>query len=196
MKVIKRYKNRQLYDSEEGKTVTQTDLAALVKEGVEVKIIDNVTRKDITLLVLGKVMLAETSSWENLRESKELFRKIIILGGDKSMSVLKNTILASIGAFQVTKAKAEKIIDDLIKKGELSKSDRKKAIMEVLEKAEKSSKHLKDKVSKGADKTHTEVTKFIKGLHLTSQSDLKKVEAKLDKLTKAVKKLEKKLADG
>ena len=54
------------------------------------------------------------------------------------MSLLKNTVLASIGALHVTKDKAEKIIDDLIRRGELDKSDRKKAVMELLEKAEKS----------------------------------------------------------
>ncbi len=37
------------------------------------------------------------------------------------MSILKNTLLASIGVLHVTKEKAEKIIYDLIKKGELDK---------------------------------------------------------------------------
>ena len=49
------------------------------------------------------------------------------------MSLLKNTVLASIGLFEVTKARAEKIIDDLIKRGELSRSDRKQAVLELVE---------------------------------------------------------------
>ena len=109
MRVIKRHRNRRLYDPEESRTITQAELAAMVKSGADVRVIDTATGDDITLNVLGKVLLSEASSWEEVKESKELFRKIITLGGDKSMSVLKNTILASIGAIQVTKAKAENV---------------------------------------------------------------------------------------
>lgn len=109
------------------------------------------------------------------------------------MSVLKNTVLASIGVIQVTKAKAEKIIDDLIKRGELDKSDRKKAVMELLDKAEKSTSQLKEKIARGADRTGQEVTRIVKSLNVARQSDLKKLEAKVDKLTRALKSLEKKL---
>jgi poly(hydroxyalkanoate) granule-associated protein len=175
------------------RTITQADLALLVKNGAEIKVVDNATGDDITLPVLGRVMLAESSNWDDIKESKELFKKIITLGGDRSMSVLKNTILASIGVIQVTKAKAEKIIDDLIKKGELDKSDRKKAVMELLDKAEKSTSQLKDKIVRGADRTGQEVSKVVKSLNVAKQTDLKKLEAKLDKLTKTLKSLEKKL---
>ncbi|MFC1475121.1 polyhydroxyalkanoate synthesis regulator DNA-binding domain-containing protein [Candidatus Zixiibacteriota bacterium] len=195
MKLIKRYKNRRLYDVEASRTITQTELAAIVKAGHDVKIIDSTTEKDISLEVLGRVMISETSSWGDITESKELFIKLISIGGDRSMSVLKNTILASIGAFNVTKAKAEKIIDDLIKKGDLNKSDRKKAVMELLDKAEKSTAQLKDKISKGADKTQKEVTKMIQNLNVAKRTDFQKLEAKVDKLNKALKNIEKKLSE-
>lgn len=193
MRVIKRHRNRRLYDSEQSRVITQADLAEMVKSGLELKVVDNATGEDITLLVLGRVMLTEASSWQELKESKELFRRIISLGGDKSMSVLKNTILASIGAFQVTKAKAEKVIDELIKKGELDRSDRKKAVMELLEKAEKSTAQLKEKVSKGADRTSQEFQKIVKSINVAKQTDLKKLEGKVDRLAKAIKSLEQKI---
>jgi polyhydroxyalkanoate synthesis regulator phasin len=109
------------------------------------------------------------------------------------MSVLKNTILASIGVINVTKAKAEQIIDDLIKKGELDRSDRKKAVMELLDKAEKSTADWKAKFSKGADKTQKEFQKIVKSLNVAKQTDLKKLETKVDRLNKSIKALEKKL---
>ena len=193
MKLIKRHKNRRLYDADESRVITQADLARMIRNDIELRVVDNATGKDITLAVLGRVMLTEASSWEDIKESKELFQKIISLGGDKSMSVLKNTILASIGVIQVTREKAEKIIDDLIKKGELDKSDRKKAVMELLDRAEKSTSQLKDKLSRGADRTQQEFAKVVKSLNVAKQSDLKSLEAKVDKLTKALKDLEKKL---
>jgi len=198
MRVIKRYSNRRLYDTETSRTLTQADLASLIKGGVEVRVVDSATGKDISLMVLGRIVLAEASSWGDVKQSKELFTTIIELGGKKTMSILKNTVLASIGIIQVTKAKAEKIIDDLIKKGELDKSDRKKAVMELLDKAEKSTAGIREKISKEAGKAQKEISRLAKEVRdykLIKRSDLQKIETKLDKLTKAVASLEKQLAE-
>lgn len=193
MRLIKRYKNRRLYDTEKSRTITQVELGIMVKEGIEVQVIDTTSKNDITTEVLGRILVSESITWQDENDSINLFKKLISLGGDKSMSVLKNTVLASIGAFHVTKAKAEKIIDDLIKQGDLDKSDRKKAIMEMLEKAEKSTSDLKEKISKGADKTQKEIANVVKKLNLAKETDLVKIEKKVDKLAKTLKNIEKKL---
>jgi len=164
----------------------------MIKEGQHVKVIDSVTGDDITLSVLGRVLLAESARWGNIRQSRELLREIIYSGGDKSMSLLKNTVLASIGALQVTKAKAEKIIDDLIKKGELDKSSRKRAVMELLEKAEKSTAGFRARAVKEAEKAQKAVYKLAKELDWARRGELKKVEAKVDKLAREIKALKSK----
>ena len=193
IKVIKRYRNRRLYDSDNSCVITHTDLAAIVRQGTEVRVIDTQSGDDVTLQVLGRVMVSQTSSWKDISQSKEILSEIIAKGGDKSMSLLRNTVLASIGALQVTKAKAEKIIDDLIKKGELDKSDRKKAVMELLDKAEKSTSGFRKKVGEEATKAQKEVVKVIKDLKFAKESDLKKINEKINKLVKTISKIEKKL---
>jgi len=198
MRIIKRYSNRRLYDLQTSSTIKQSDVAGMIKRGIEVRIIDSSSGNDITTLVLGRILLAETENWVDNNESKNFLTHIIELGGKHSMSILKNTVLASIGAFQVTKAKAEKIIDDLIKKGDLNESDRKKAVMELLDKAEKSTANIRDKVTIEVNKAQKEISKFaseVKQYKLVKQDDIKKLETKVDKLTKLVKSLEKKLAD-
>jgi polyhydroxyalkanoate synthesis repressor PhaR len=198
MRLIKRYSNRRLYDTETSRTLTHAELADLIRDGVEVKVVDSATGKDITVAVLGRIVLAEAPTWGDMKKSKELFTKIIAIGGSKSMSILKNTVLASIGAFHVTKEKAEKIIDDLIKKGELDESQRKKAVMELLEKAEKSTAGFREKVSKEVGKAQQEISRIAKELKeykLVKRGDLEKLEEKIDKLSQAVAKLEKHLAE-
>ncbi len=187
MRVIKRYRNRRLYDTESSRTVTQFDVARMIREGHQVQVIDSATGEDITVSVLGRIMQSEASRWDDIVESKELLRKMIIAGGEKSMSILKNTVLASIGALQVTKTKAEKIIDELIKKGELDKSDRKKAVMELLEKAEKSTNQWREKFIKEAEKAQKSARKLTSGLNWATQDDLRKLERKVNKLAKELK---------
>jgi len=192
MRLIKRYSNRRLYDTAISRTITQAELARIIQDGERVRVVDAGTGEDITLSVLGRVLVSETSGWKNVKESKELLQQIISLGGDKSMSILKNTILASVGAFEVTKKKAEAIIDDLIKRGEVKKSDRKTAVMELLSKAEQSTADLRKRIAKEADSVQKSASKLAKELNWARQTDLKKLETKVNKLAKAVKELEKK----
>lgn len=193
MRVIKRYSNRRLYDTNESRTITQTDLANLVRSDVDVKVVDTASGRDITMAVLGRIIISEAPRWSDKQQAKELFSKIIMIGGEKSMSILKNTILASIGVIQVTRAKAEKVIDELIKKGELDKSSRKAAVMELLDKAESSTSKLRDRISREAGRAQKELASLVKRLNLAKQVDMKKVEAKVDKLAKQMRLLQKKL---
>jgi len=194
MRIVKRYSNRRLYDTQSSRTITQFDLAKMVREGHQVKVVESRSGKDVTVEVLGRVMLTESSRWQSLSETKAMLRDLIITGGDKSMSILRNTILASVGALHVTKAKAEKIIDDLIKKGDLDKSDRKKAVIELVEKAEKSTADLRTKIYREAEKAQKNVSKLASNLNWARAEEVSKLEAKVKKLTKQVKNIEKKLA--
>ena len=112
-------------------------------------------------------------------------------GGDQSMSVLKNTVLASIGLFEITKARAERIIDDLIQKGELSRSDRKNAVLELLDKAEQSSARFRKKVLKEVHEAQSGIFQMAEDLKWARQAEMKKLQSKVSRLTKAVESLQK-----
>ncbi len=193
MRIIKRYRNRRLYDTEQSRTLTQTDLAELIRKGVDIKIVESSTGEDITVAVLGRVLTAQAPQWGSSRESTDLLSKIISVGGEKSMSLLKNTVLASIGVFQVSKEKAEEVIDDLIKRGELDQSDRKNAVLELLDRAEASTSKFTGKLTKEAGKVQKEVAAAIKKINVAKKDDLKKLETKVDKMAKSLKAIEKKL---
>lgn len=190
MRLIKRYKNRRLYDTRTSRTITQFDLARMIESGEEVQVVDSATGEDITIAVMARVIGERSTVWGSVADAKEVLRSVIYLGGNKSMSVLKNTILASIGLLQVTKAKAEKIIDDLIKKGDLDKSERKKAIMELLDKADKSTSDFRKKVVAEAERAQKGAKKLAKDLAWAKQADVKKLNDKVNRLAKRVKALE------
>lgn len=58
-KVIKRYTNRKLYDTVESRYVTLDEIAEMVKQGVEVKIVDNRTKEDLTSVTLAQIVFEE-----------------------------------------------------------------------------------------------------------------------------------------
>lgn len=196
MRVIKRYSNRRLYDTEEKKTITHQRLKQLLVENQEFQIIDNASGRDVTVESLARMVTTESATWTSSHEAKESLRNLIRHGGQYSMNILRNTVLASIGAFNVTKKKAEEVIDKLIASGDVTKSQRKEAVLELLDKADKSTEEFRTKVSKQASKVGSDVQKAIERITIVTRGDLDKLSKKFDKLQKVVERLEKKISSA
>lgn len=58
-RVVKRYSNRKLYDTVESRYVTLPQIAELVRQGQEVRIIDNATKEDLTRMTLAQILYEE-----------------------------------------------------------------------------------------------------------------------------------------
>jgi len=188
-RIIKRYKNRRLYDTQEKKTIKLEDLAKLVKGDVEFKVIDSWTKKDVTLSVLTKVLSDSlTEDKRNLKQTSKLIRLLIARGGEITVDFFKKSVLFGLGVFDLTKEKAEKLVDEMIKRGEMSQSDKAKAVKELLKGHDERMKKLKTKIDERVEK----VTAKVRG---KEKDELGKLHKKLDDLTKVVEKLEKRLAE-
>lgn len=57
--MIKRYPNRKLYDTEAGRYITLEEVAALICDGHEVRVVDHVSGEDLTALTLAQVVLEQ-----------------------------------------------------------------------------------------------------------------------------------------
>jgi polyhydroxyalkanoate synthesis repressor PhaR len=55
-KIVKRYANRKLYDTERSCYVTLEDIAVMIRSGDEVKVIDNRTGEDLTTVTLAQII--------------------------------------------------------------------------------------------------------------------------------------------
>ncbi len=61
-KIIKRYANRKLYDTEQSTYVTLDEIEQMVKDGEELRIIDNGTKEDITHITLAHIIFEQEKS--------------------------------------------------------------------------------------------------------------------------------------
>jgi len=66
--------------------------------------------------------------------------------------------------------------------------------MELLKKADKSTADFRKKVSSEAARVQKDVSAFVQEMKLSKQSDFKRLEAKVDKISKQLKKIETALA--
>lgn len=165
MRVIKRYANRKLYDAATSKTVTLEDVAQMVREGEEIQVIECTSEKDITNKVLAQVFLREDFDTKGVFLKRYLLEGLIKESGDKFERLIKKFLFAGIGLASVTGEKLEDLVNELVKRGELSEDERARFLREAMaklekrtheigEKAEKSVEHLTAKVSRNGHDSH------------------------------------------
>ncbi|RMF59535.1 MAG: hypothetical protein D6748_06195 [Calditrichaeota bacterium] len=78
-RIIKRYENRKLYDTENRKYISLEEIANLIRQGEEVQVIDNTTEADITVQTLTQVIVEEGKRGRNPLSS-EVLHEIIRWG--------------------------------------------------------------------------------------------------------------------
>jgi len=184
MRLIKRYKNRRLYDTERKSYITHAELGAIIVSEEPFLVIDSATEEDITVSVLAQMLVSNLKDEKDPNQAKETLIELINRGGKKSMSILKNTYLAGVGMINLTRKKAEEIIDQLVKEGQINQSEKKDAVMELLDKAEEQTKKYKDKVMAEAGNVQKDVSNVIDKFRLASKKDVEALEAKIDALSK------------
>ncbi len=75
MVTIKKYSNRRLYDTSESQYVTLEELAAKIRSGVDVKVVDAKTDEDLTQAILTQIIM-ESRGASRLLPSRMLMQLI------------------------------------------------------------------------------------------------------------------------
>jgi polyhydroxyalkanoate synthesis repressor PhaR len=80
-RIIKKYPNRRLYDTELSHYITLSDVRDLVMKGEEIRILDSGNNKDLTRATLLQIMLEEESGGDPLFSANMLSQIIRFYGG-------------------------------------------------------------------------------------------------------------------
>jgi polyhydroxyalkanoate synthesis repressor PhaR len=79
-RVVKRYANRKLYDTQRSRYVTLDQIAEMIRNGEEVKIVDNNSKEDLTAITLAQIIFEEEKKRSFMPLSA--LRNIIQSGGE------------------------------------------------------------------------------------------------------------------
>ena len=108
-KIIKRYTNRKLYDTVESRYVTLDEIAEMVKAGVEVKIVDNRTKEDLTSVTLAQIVFEEEKKKSQM--PLDVLREIIRRPGDTLSDFFKSEVSPRVASIR---EEAESRLDKLL----------------------------------------------------------------------------------
>lgn len=117
-KVIKRYANRKLYDTERSCYVTLDEIAQMIKEGDEVQVVDNKTKDDLTAVTLAQIIVEEEKKVS--RMPLKLLRSIIQSGNEALGDFYQKRVMDPVQSFRDD---VERRVDVLFKRDEKAVRD-------------------------------------------------------------------------
>jgi polyhydroxyalkanoate synthesis regulator phasin len=123
------------------------------------------------------------SRWHRLELSSHWHRSKEVA----QVSVFKKMLMVGLGAATVTKEKAEEIVEDLVKRGEVAAGDRAKAIEELQQKAQAAAGEVKKMVDERVE-TLAKKLKWIDDMRKL-QAQTEQINARLDQIEKALQEL-------
>jgi polyhydroxyalkanoate synthesis repressor PhaR len=110
-KVIKRYTNRKLYDTVESRYVTLDEIAEMIKQGVEVKIVDNRSKEDLTSVTLAQIIFEEEKKKNQMPLA--VLREIIRHPGEALSGFIQKEVTPRVVSIR---EEAESRIDKLLRR--------------------------------------------------------------------------------
>ena len=89
-RVIKRYANRKLYDTQDSRYVTLEQISEMIREGENVKVVDNNSKDDLTSVTLAQIIFEEEKKKKSFLPLGAL--RHIIQSGGESLHDLMNQL--------------------------------------------------------------------------------------------------------
>jgi len=110
-RVIRRYGNRRLYDTQLSRCVKLEEIAAFVRAGEEVRVLSAEDGEDITRRILAQILLEDAHRERLSLMPIDLFRKLIAVKDETTLAWLEQYMLAGIKMID------KKIVEDVAMPG-------------------------------------------------------------------------------
>lgn len=176
MPLIKRYPNRKLYDTEAKQYITLEGIAALIRAGEEVSVVDHTTGEDLTAVTLTQVI------FDRERRRRGFLPQSVLTGliqaGGETLTTLRQRLSSPLELARHVDEEIERRLEALTTRGEL-------AVEEGFRLRDKltSHRHAQNATSWPSDE---QIEQALARRGIPSQHDLSRLREKLDLLALAL----------
>jgi polyhydroxyalkanoate synthesis repressor PhaR len=119
--LIKRYPNRKLYDTEARHYISLDRIEELLKQGREVRVVDNASGEDLTAQVLSQVIAGKEKKQGGFVPRPVLAG--LIQAGGATLDVLRRTMLLPLDLLKDVDKEIQIRIETLVQRGELTEAE-------------------------------------------------------------------------
>ena len=180
MRVIKRYSNRKLYDTTKKQYITLDQIADLIREGVELQVVDNVSGDDLTNLTLSQIILEQEKKQRGFLPRSVL--NALVEAGGKPISSLRQRLESPLGFLRQVDDEIERRIHILIQRGELAEEHGRKLRDQLLQYSPLS--------GSAHSPNDEEILHVLQKQGLPTNADIQKLVEQIEILSKKVEALE------
>jgi polyhydroxyalkanoate synthesis repressor PhaR len=187
LRIIKRYSNRKLYDTVRSSYVRLEDIAAMVKAGTEVKVVDNQTKEDLTSVTLAQIIFEDEKAKRNTMPLGML-RDLVRHGGQSLTEFISKEVGPRV---QTIREEAEGLRDRILRRDGESK-DPKALGKDVAKELVAASQRALEDLQKRVDERVRAGLENLQGNLPVVARDLESLEEKVASLEAKLSELEKK----
>lgn len=119
IRIIKKYQNRKLYDTQDSCYVTLDGIAKMIRDGEEIVVIDNNSKEDVTALILTQVLYEQEKTNQSVLPVA-ILKNIIKSGSNNLFEFMERFILGALDAHLKAREELKLHVERLSKKGELT----------------------------------------------------------------------------
>jgi len=194
-RVVKRYGNRKLYDTQASRYVTLDRIAELVRSGDDLRIIDNETGEDLTALTFAQIILEEQKRKNTLLDLPVL--RWIIQQGGAAVQELVTSVDRGREALETVRDLAENRVKQLMEGAERRRTETRGAetrgaepasgrrlLTEILEMPQKQLEQLQQRIDAQVRSSLERVT-----AHPVVQHELRRIEESIRGLEQQLSRL-------
>ena len=117
MPLIKRYPNRKLYDTEAKRYITLDQIAAQIRQGKEIRVVDHASGEDLTAVTLTQIILEQEKKLSGFLPQTVL-AGLIQAGGDR-LGTLRRALAAPLELARHVDEEIERRMQALVSGGEV-----------------------------------------------------------------------------
>lgn len=122
MRIIKRYSNRKLYDTEDKRYITLEQIGELVRDGQDIKVVENQSGDDLTNVTLSQILLEQEKRKEGTLP-KSFFMNLIQRSSTSVVDFMRKNVLQHFDTTFLSEAKIEENVDELVRAGEIAQEE-------------------------------------------------------------------------
>jgi polyhydroxyalkanoate synthesis repressor PhaR len=173
MITIKRYANRKLYNTVAKKYVKLEEIAELVQDGEDIRVLDHATGEDLTAITMAQIMLDHEKKGRGLLPTGMLTR--LLQAGEGTLSMLRRSIYFPSDISQRVDEEIKRRIQVLIDDGELSEKEGMRWIDLLLSRSQP--------IETPATLSEDEMARLLKEHGVPERNDFQKLLQQIDALT-------------
>jgi polyhydroxyalkanoate synthesis repressor PhaR len=181
-RIIKKYSNRKCYDTETSRYINLDEIEQLIKDEVDVRILDNETKEDITAIYLAKIIMNQGRKSTDFF-SADYLKELIKKRSETLKDMFQKPLHAGSDFMSQKKTDLEKFLDKISDRGIISLDDAKNMVNDFLRSVTVNEQELDRKIQ-------TRLTALIAGMDIPTREEVEALENKVSQLLEKIRKLD------